>query len=101
MSGPIVSRHAGARGFSPAHLAARAPMVLVVVGLTLFVSLPIYSMVLTAFKTDKEIYDDFTYIPHHPTLEQFQRVIVKERIFVNIRNSLIVATTATVVAVTM
>lgn len=77
------------------------PAALVVVLLTLFVSLPLYSMVVTAFKTDKEIYDDFSYIPRQPTLIQFQRVIVGEKFFVNIQNSLIVATTATVVAIAM
>ncbi len=77
------------------------PAALVVAALTLFVSLPLYSMVATAFKTDKEIYDDFSYIPRQPTLIQFERVIVGERFFVNIQNSVIVATTTTVVSVTM
>jgi multiple sugar transport system permease protein len=77
------------------------PSTLVVLLLALFVSLPIYSMVVTAFKTDKEIYDDFTYIPRQPSLTQFQRVIVNDRFFINIRNSLIVASTTTVLAVSM
>src|SRR3954449_11519279 len=93
-SGPIVARPVRGRGFS-ATLASVGPTVLAVVVLTLFVSLPLYSMVVTAIKTDKEIYDDFTYIPRQPTLAQFERVIVRERIFINIRNSLIVATTTT------
>src|SRR4051794_7432273 len=88
---PLVARPARSRTFS-ANLAVVGPSVLAIVVLAVFVSLPLYSMVLTAFKTDKEIYDDFTYYPHQPTLIQFERVIVKERIFVNIRNSLIVAT---------
>jgi multiple sugar transport system permease protein len=78
-----------------------APSALVVLFLTLFVSVPLYSMVVTAIKTDREIYDDFTYLPKQPTLVQFERVIVRERFMVNIRNSLIVATTSTVVAVLM
>src|SRR5215471_14179250 len=77
------------------------PSGIVILLLAVFVSLPLYSMVLTAFKTDKEIYDDFTYIPHQPTLVQFQRVIVNDKFFVNIRNSLIVASTTTVLAVSM
>lgn len=80
---------------------AFVPAALVVFVLTVFVSLPLYSMVVTAFKTDREIYDEFSYIPRRPTLVQFERVIVGDRFFVNIRNSIIVATTATVVAVLM
>ena len=100
-SGPIAARPARGRGFSAAWAARFGPTAVAVVVLTLFVSLPLYSMVVTAFKTDKEIYDDFTYIPRQPTLAQFERVIVRERIFINIRNSLIVATTATVISVSM
>jgi multiple sugar transport system permease protein len=100
-SSHLATRPVRGRAFSPARLAAFGPSAIAVIVLAIFVSLPLYSMVLTAFKTDKEIYDDFTYIPRQPTLSQFERVIVKERIFINIRNSLIVATTATVVAVTM
>src|SRR3954468_22410800 len=77
------------------------PSALIVIALTVFVSLPLYSMIVTSIKTDKEIYDDFTYIPRQPTLVQFQRVIERERFLTNIRNSVIVATTSTVVAVTM
>jgi multiple sugar transport system permease protein len=77
------------------------PSGIVVVVLAIFVSLPLYSMIVTAFKTDKEIYDEFTYIPRQPTLVQFQRVIVNDRFFINIRNSLIVASTTTVLAVSM
>ena len=82
-------------------VATTVPSTLVVVALTLFVSVPLYSMVVTAVKTDREICDDFTYLPKRPTLEQFERVIGKERFFVNIRNSLVVATTSTVVSVLM
>ena len=63
------------------------PSGIVVVVLAIFVSLPLYSMIVTAFKTDKEIYDDFTYIPRQPTLIQFQRVIVNDRFVINIRNT--------------
>ena len=78
-----------------------APTTLIVLVLTLFVSMPLYSMVVTAIKTDREIYDDFTYVPKQPSMVQFERVIVKERFIVNLRNSMIVATTSTVVAVSM
>jgi multiple sugar transport system permease protein len=80
---------------------AFVPAALVVVALALFVSLPLYSMFVTAFKSDREIYDEFTYLPQRPTLVQFERVIVGDRFFVNIRNSVIVATTSTVVSITM
>src|SRR3954468_23396536 len=99
-SGPLTARPVRSRSFA-SNLAVIGPSTIAVIVLTIFVSLPLYSMVLTAFKTDKEIYDDFTYFPHQPTLIQFERVIVKERIFVNIRNSLIVASTATIVSVSM
>jgi multiple sugar transport system permease protein len=69
--------------------------------LTVFVVLPLYSMVLTAFKTDTEIYDVFTYFPRHPSLIQFQQAIFKEHLLVNVGNSLIVAGTTTVLAVTI
>ena len=49
-------------------VATAAPTALIVLVLTLFVSLPLYSMVVTAIKTDREIYDDFTYLPKRPTL---------------------------------
>jgi multiple sugar transport system permease protein len=90
-----------ARGVPMTRRLAFVPPMLVVVALALFVSLPLYSMFVTAIKTDREIYDDFTYIPRRPTLVQFERVIVGDRFFVNIQNSLIVATTSTVVAVLM
>jgi len=83
------------------HLLAALPTALVVLALTVFVSFPLYSMVATAFKTDKEIYDDFSYIPREPTLIQFERVIVGDKFLDNIRNSFIVATTSTIVSVTI
>ncbi len=77
------------------------PSTVVIVLLALFVSLPLYNMLNTAFKTDREIYDDFSYYPRQPSLVQFERVIVNERLFVNIRNSLIVAGTSTAVSIAM
>lgn len=67
----------------------------------LFVSIPLYTMVLTALKTDREIYEDFTYFPRAPSLIQFQRVILDEGLLLNIRNSLIVSTLSTVLSVLM
>ncbi|MFN8524966.1 MAG: carbohydrate ABC transporter permease [Chloroflexota bacterium] len=80
---------------------AALPSALVIVVMGLFVALPLYNMVITAFKTDKEIYDDFSYYPRQPSIVQFQRVIVGERFLTNIRNSFIVASTSTVVSILM
>jgi multiple sugar transport system permease protein len=81
--------------------ASALPSTLVIVLLGLFVALPLYNMVITAFKTDREIYDDFSYYPRRPSLVQFERVIVGERLFVNIRNSFVVAATSTAVSIAM
>ncbi len=80
---------------------AGLPSVIVVLVLGLFVALPLYNMVITAFKADREIYDDFSYFPRQPSLVQFQRVIVNERLFVNIRNSFVVAATSTAATIAM
>jgi multiple sugar transport system permease protein len=63
------------------------------------VAMPLYWMVTTAIKTNKELYEDFTYIPRQPTLENFQRVIVREGLLTNIRNSLSVAMSTTLITV--
>ena len=65
------------------------------------VAVPLFWMVATAIKTNKELYEDFTYLPRHPTIENFVRVIQREDLLTNIRNSLAVglATTAITVVV--
>jgi multiple sugar transport system permease protein len=63
------------------------------------VAVPLYWMVTTAIKTNKELYEDFTYIPRQPTLENFQRVIVREELLTNIRNSFSVAMSTTLITV--
>lgn len=62
----------------------------------LMVAIPIYWMVTTSIKTNRELYEEFTYFPNNPTLENFTRVIVREQFATNVGNSLIVgiATTA-------
>lgn len=77
------------------------PLIATIVVLGIFVSIPLYTMVATAFKTDQEIYGDFSYIPRDPSLVQFKQVIVEENLLVNIRNSLIVAGTTTILSVTI
>jgi multiple sugar transport system permease protein len=70
--------------------------------LTIFVCMvgvPLYWMVTTAIKTNKELYEDFSYFPRQPTLENFVRVIVREELLTNIRNSFSVAMTTTTITV--
>jgi multiple sugar transport system permease protein len=63
------------------------------------VAIPLYWMVTTAIKTNKELYEDFSYFPRQPTLENFQRVIVREGLLANIRNSFTVAMSTTIITV--
>jgi multiple sugar transport system permease protein len=63
------------------------------------VAVPLFWMVTTAIKTNKELYEDFTYLPKRPTLENFVRVIQREDLLTNIRNSLAVALTTTAITV--
>src|SRR2546427_11804014 len=63
------------------------------------VAVPLFWMVATSLKTNKDLYEDFTYLPRRPTLEHFVRVIQREDLLTNIRNSLAVAMTTTAVTV--
>jgi multiple sugar transport system permease protein len=63
------------------------------------VGVPLFWMVTTAIKTNKELYEDFSYFPRQPTLENFVRVIQREDLLTNIRNSLVVGLTTTAVTV--
>lgn len=63
------------------------------------VAIPLYWMVTTAIKTNKELYEDFSYFPRQATLENFQRVIGREGILANIRNSFTVAMSTTIITV--
>jgi multiple sugar transport system permease protein len=63
------------------------------------VAVPLFWMVTTAIKTNKELYEDFSYFPQHPTLENFVRVIVREKLLTNIRNSFSVAMITTLITV--
>jgi multiple sugar transport system permease protein len=70
--------------------------------LTLFVlmvAIPLYWMVTTAIKTNKELYEDFSYFPRQVTWENFSRVIGREQLLVNIRNSFSVAMSTTLITV--
>jgi len=63
------------------------------------VAVPLFWMVTTAIKTNKELYEDFSYFPQRPTWENFVRVIVREDLLTNIRNSFSVAMTTTLITV--
>jgi multiple sugar transport system permease protein len=63
------------------------------------VAVPLYWMVTTAIKTNKELYEEFSYVPRQMTLENFERVIVREELLTNIRNSFSVAMSTTLFTV--
>src|SRR2546428_8229395 len=63
------------------------------------VAVPLFWMVTTAIKTNKELYEDFSYFPRQPTIVNFVRVIQRDGLLINIRNSLAVALTTTAVTV--
>ena len=65
----------------------------------IMVAVPLFWMVTTAIKTNKELYEDFSYVPQRPTLENFVRVIVREKLLTNIRNSFTVAMITTLITV--
>ena len=65
----------------------------------IMVAVPLYWMVTTAVKTNKELYEEFSYIPRKLTLENFERVIVREELLTNIRNSFSVAMSTTLFTV--
>ena len=65
----------------------------------LVVAVPLFWMVATALKSNKDLYEDFSYWPHRPTIEHFVRVIQRDDLLTNIRNSFVVASTTTVVTV--
>jgi multiple sugar transport system permease protein len=63
------------------------------------VAVPLFWMVTTAIKTNKELYEDFSYLPRRPTLQNFVRVIERDDLLTNIRNSLAVALTTTAITI--
>jgi len=71
-------------------------LLLVVCVLVLF---PIYWMLTISFKTPRDIYRVPSLFPHAPTLDNYQQLLQKKHFLVNIRNSIIVAGSTTVVAV--
>ncbi len=63
------------------------------------VAVPLFWMITTALKTNKDLYEDFSYIPRRPTIEHFVRVVQREDLLRNIWNSFAVASTTTAVTV--
>src|SRR5216117_850250 len=53
------------------------------------VAVPLFWMVATALKSNKDLYEDFSYLPTRPTLQHFVRVITREDLLTNIRNSFV------------
>src|SRR3989449_7822951 len=63
------------------------------------VAVPLFWMVTTALKTNKDLYEDFSYLPRRPTLQHFVRVITRDDLLTNIWNSFAVASVTTAVTV--
>jgi ABC-type glycerol-3-phosphate transport system permease component len=75
--------------------------VVVIALLLIAILIPIYFMLSTAFKVEAEIYSELTWIPQRPTLDNFRDVIVRYRIPLFLRNTLIVATATTVLTLSV
>lgn len=78
---------------------------LIILGFVLFTQIPVYFTGITAFKTEKEIYrSDITWFPHHPTWDNFRKVLTVEEhrdFALYIKNSLGIAGIATFVVVVL
>ena len=77
----------------------RVLSVVVIAVLLLIIIFPLYFMVTTAFKVDREIYSELTWLPREPTLDNFNAAIYSFRIPVYMRNTLIVASVTTGIVV--
>jgi multiple sugar transport system permease protein len=77
----------------------RALSFIIIGFLLLMIIFPLYFMATTAFKYEGEIYSELTWFPRSPTVQNFVDVINSFRIHVYLRNTLIVATTATTIVV--
>jgi ABC-type glycerol-3-phosphate transport system permease component len=72
---------------------------LVITSLFGMILFPLYFMATTAFKFEREIYSELTWLPRDPTLSNFRDVIVNFRIPLYLRNTLIVASITTSIVV--
>ena len=71
----------------------------VLVIVCLIIIFPIYWMVTISLKSARDIYRVPSLVPHAVTLDNFRTLIVKKHFLTNIRNSIIVATSSTVISV--
>ena len=62
---------------------------------------PIYYMIIVSLKTPKDIYRTPSLLPTNATLQNYLDLFTKQDFLLNIRNSLIVAGSATVISVTI
>ena len=67
--------------------------------LALVIIFPIYSMITISLKTAKDIYRDPSLLPGNPTFDNYIELFTKLDFMVNIRNSIVVAGTATTISV--
>jgi multiple sugar transport system permease protein len=67
--------------------------------LAILILFPIYYMATVSFKTQRDIYRVPSLLIVNPTLRNYTELIVQRDFLVNIRNSLIVASSATIVSV--
>jgi len=72
---------------------------LIIAILLTMILFPLYFMLTTAFKFEREIYSELTWIPREPTWSNFRDVIVNFRIPLYLRNTLVVALSTTTVVV--
>jgi multiple sugar transport system permease protein len=68
-------------------------------GLAIVVGFPIYFMVLTSFRTTRDIYREPSLLPGTLTLQNYEDVWVNREIWRNILNSLLVAGITTIISV--
>jgi multiple sugar transport system permease protein len=73
--------------------------VIIIGVLLILIIFPVYFMATTAFKIEREIYSELTWIPIEPTLKNFDDAINSFRIPVYMRNTLIVAAITTSIVV--
>ena len=71
----------------------------VIVILFAIILFPLYFMVTTSFKFEREIYSELTWIPRDPTLSNFRDAIVNFHIPLYLTNTMIVALTTTAIVV--
>lgn len=85
-----------ARFRAPWRMISTYILLLIVCVLVLF---PIYWMLTISFKTPRDIYRVPSLFPTNPTLDNYHTLIEKKNFLVNIRNSIIIASGTTIVAV--